>query len=127
MHKSQFERLVVTFAPLAKELPDLQVEAVSASANAPGYAVIFMTAFHNAGMTVNGVKPDDDTSMLYPSQATVSSPEMKGLFIGVHNSNGATGWCSSLQDVAQDCRVRRQFRELAKRGENAYVFVVSYK
>jgi hypothetical protein len=87
LSQEQAEKLLSIFKPTASEFPNnIQVEAVSASPDAAGYALQFMQIFHLAGLTVNGVTPTDNNGgSLFPSTAQVASSQMRGLFIGVHS------------------------------------------
>jgi hypothetical protein len=127
METEAFDKLISTFRPAANALGSLQVEAVSASPNAPGYAQIFMYAFHKAGMAVNGIGADDSTSLLYPSQATVSSPRMKGLFIGVQNYLSPPEMAVRFHELLKAAGFDAVFTNWQAVTDPTYVFVVSYK
>jgi hypothetical protein len=62
------------FRPIASEFPNgVQVQAVSASPDAAGYALQFMLAFYASGLTINGITPaDNKITSLFPSSAQVS-------------------------------------------------------
>jgi hypothetical protein len=127
MDKSDFEKLVATFSPVAKQLPSLQVEAVSASPSAAGYAVIFMAAFHASGMTVNGINPNDDTSPLFPSSAAVASAQMKGLFIGVKNASEPPKSAIFFKELLETAGFKSKFATWTGISGDTFVFVVSCK
>jgi len=123
----QFKRIVTVFTLVSGQFPNVTVEAVSASDDAAGYAQIFMTAFHAAGMTVNGIKPDDNKQMLYPDTATVSSPTMRGLYIGVENRDSPPAPALQFQALLKSAGFDTNFASWHGAAGNSYVFVVSYR
>lgn len=86
MNGEQLQKIVETFRPVAGEIPDLSIQAVSAAPDAAGYAQKFMIALHLAGLTINGIKPENNSEMLYPTPDTVSSPQMKGLILALRRA-----------------------------------------
>jgi hypothetical protein len=84
LSQTNIDHIQRVFRPIASEFPNtIQVESVSASPDAAGYAQQFMQAFHSSGLTINGIAPTDDQSTLFPSLAQVSSSRVRGLFVGV--------------------------------------------
>jgi hypothetical protein len=86
----------------------------------------FMAAFHVAGATVNGIPPTDNDSILFPAAASVSSGDMKGLYIGVKNSKSPPDSAKQLQLLLADAGYRAKFTNWAHLTDTQFVFVVSY-
>lgn len=127
MTQAEFAKLVNTFSPIASEFPNLLVDAVASSDDAAGYAQLFMIAFHRAGITVEGVKPNDENGILYPSLASVQSPQMKGLFIGVQNSNSPPAVAIRFHGALAEVGYQARFLTWGSMKGNDFVFVVSYR
>jgi hypothetical protein len=127
MQSDQFQKIIQTFKPVSSQIPNLTVEAVSGASDAAGYAQKFMIAFHLAGLTINGIKPDNVTEMLYPSAATVSSPLMKGLYIGIKADAPPPEAANKFKKLLSDAGFETSFAPWHGIGPNDFVFVDSYR
>ena len=130
LSESEATSLLAVLRPIASSFPEnIQVQAVSASPDAVGYALQFMMIFHAAGLTVNGVAPSADGTGLFPSPAQIRSPEMRGLFIGIHSGidvkipERATQFQSALNQAGFAASLTGWNGVAA----NDFVFVVSYQ
>lgn len=124
--------LLRVFKPIAGSYPNnIQVEAVSASADAAGYAQQFMFVFHIAGLTVNGIAPTDNkTASLFPSPAQVSSSQMRGLFIGVQGGISRFAIpdrALKFQAALKEAGFTAQITGWNGVGVDDFVFVVSFR
>lgn len=129
---SQVDGLLRVFKPIAGSYPNnIQVEAVSASPDAAGYAQQFMFVFHMAGLTVNGIAPTDNKiASLFPSSAQVSSSQMRGLFIGVQggiNISAIPERALKFQAALREAGFVAQITGWNGVGADDFVFVVSYR
>lgn len=127
MNGEQLQKIIETFRPVAGEIPDLSVQAVRAAPDAAGYAQKFMIALHLAGLTINGIKPENNSEMLYPAPATVSSPQMKGLYIGVKAGAVPPETAIKFKKLLSDAGFKSSFAPWQGVAPNNFVFVVSYK
>jgi hypothetical protein len=126
LSRDQIQNLLRVFRPIAGSLPNIQVEAVSASPDAAGYAQQFMGVFHIAGMRVNGIAPDDNSSTLFPASAQVSSSRMHGVYIGVSGGSvppRASQFQASLLTAGFEAPIIRWNGV----GADDFIFVVSYR
>src|SRR5262249_53313877 len=122
----QVNNLFRVFRPLASSFPNLQVQSVSASPDAVGYAQQFMGVFHLAGMTVNGIAPDNNQAMPFPSPAQVSSSKVRGLLIGVSGTLPPDR-ASQFQAALREAGFEAPFIRWNGIGPDDFVFVVSYR
>jgi hypothetical protein len=122
----QVNNLFRVFRPLASSFPSLQVQSVSASPDAAGYAQQFMGVFHLAGMTVNGIAPDNNQAMPFPSPAQVSSSKVRGLLIGV-SGTPLPDRASQFQAALREAGFEASFIRWNGIGSDDFVFVVSYR
>lgn len=132
LSNSQAEALLRVLKPIAGSYPNnIQVEAVSASPDAAGYAQQFMMVFHIAGLTVNGTAPTDNKpASLFPSTAQVSSSQMRGLFIGVQagiNIAAIPERALKFQTALKEAGFVAQIIGFNGIGADDFVFVVSYR
>jgi hypothetical protein len=77
----EIKKIIEVLSPIKDHIADFQVASIEPS-EAVGYAVEFIAAFRAAGFAVNGRKPDDPDAP-FPSGARLSSPKMRGVFLGV--------------------------------------------
>jgi hypothetical protein len=120
------------FRPIASEFPNsIQVEAVSASPDAAGYALQFMQAFHTCGLIINGATPaDSNIASLFPSSAQVVSSQMRGLYIGIMGGTHITNIPNraiKFQAALKEAGFVAQLTGWQGVGADDFVFVVSYR
>jgi hypothetical protein len=127
LNGNQVQKIMEVFKPVAVDFPGVQVEAVSAASDAVGYAQMFMYAFHLSGLTVNGIKPDDNDQMLYPGPATVSSSLMKGLYIGIKDRNKPPDFAIQFKNLLANAGFQSSFASWQGITDNSFVFTVSYR
>jgi hypothetical protein len=121
----QINNLLGVLKPNADSFPNnMQVESVSSSPDAAGYAQQFMEVFHLAGLTVNGIKPDDNKTMLFPSPAQVSSSQIKGVFIGASGIPPPSP-AVRFQAVLKEAGFNAPFIRWSGIGADDFVFVVA--
>jgi hypothetical protein len=124
---AQFQRILEVFNPVTADFTNVQVEAVSAAPDATGYVQKFMIAFHLAGMTVNGIKPDNNDQMLFPIPATVSSAQMTGLYIGVKDRDKPLDVAVRFRRLLTDAGFQSSFAPWNGIADDSFVFTISYK
>jgi hypothetical protein len=125
MTLEDFNKLIARLKAADPQLPSFEVQAVGGAADSAGYAEEFMYAFHNSGITINGIAPDSE-EVLFPSPANVSSPEMKGLYIGVKDAKSPPDSAKQLQLILRDAGFSAKFANWAHMPANLFILAVSY-
>jgi hypothetical protein len=128
LSQKEADRLIHVFTPIANEFPNgIQVEAVSASPDAAGYAAQFMMVFRASGIKVNGIAPNDHRSAVFPTSAQVYSSKMRGLYIGTTPGEPIPQRVLKFQATLADAGFRSSITPWSGVGPDDLVFVVSYR
>jgi hypothetical protein len=132
LSQDEINHIQQVFRPIANEFPNsIQVEAVSASPDAAGYALQFMQAFHASGLTINGITPtDNNITSLFPSSAQVVSSQMRGLYIGIMGGTHITKLperAIKFLAALREAGFTTQLTGWQGVGADDFVFVVSYR
>jgi hypothetical protein len=131
LSQTQASDLLRVLTPIASTFPNsIQVEAVSASPDAAGYARDFMFVFHQAGLTVNGIRPNENNPQLFPSPALVALSQMRGLFIGVQGGidiNSISQKAIRFRQALTDAGFNVSITGWQGIGSQDFVFIVSYR
>jgi hypothetical protein len=127
LSQKETDNLLQVFKPIASSFPNnIQVYSVSASQDAAGYAQEFMVAFHHAGLTINGISPNDNTSVLFPSPAQISSSQVHGVCIGVSNASPPVH-ATQFQEALAHAGFEAPFIRWSGIGADDFVFLVTFR
>jgi hypothetical protein len=132
LSNNEVTKLLNVFKPIANIFPNnIQVESVSSSPDAAGYAQQFMLIFHKAGLTVNGISPTDKKVFAaFPDTAQVASSRMRGLFLGIQSGislNALPERALKFQAALRKAGFNAPLTGWQGVGPDDFVFVVSYR
>jgi hypothetical protein len=131
LSQEEYNTIITDFSLVSSEFQNnIPVQAAIASPDAAGYGLQFMSAFHMAGLRVNGIDPHDNNPPLFPTPVMLATSQMRGLYIGVQSGLAEADIPSKallFQKTLKKAGFDAYIRPWGGLGKDEFCFAVGYR